>query len=324
MNILKYDKTSSKKMNLSNKKILVTGGAGFFGSYVVKELLNNRVSKHNIFIPRSKKIDLRTKENCLKVTKGMDIIIHLAGNVGGIGKHEKTPGEMFYDNISMGINIIHGAMLAKVKKVVVVGTVCSYPKFTPIPFSEEDLWDGYPEETNAPYGLAKKMLLVQSQAYKKQYGLNSIHLIPVNLYGPGDKCDPKTSHVVPSLIRKIYEAKKNNKKYVEVWGDGNASREFLYIEDAAKAVIAAVKKYNKPDPINIGSGKEVPIKSLVSIISEIIGYKGEIRWNSNRPNGQPRRCLNIEKAKKEFGFIANTSLHDGLKKTIDWYINIYG
>jgi len=309
-------------MQLQGKKILVTGGAGFLGHYVISELIRNKVSKKNIFIPRSKSVDLREKSNCKKVVFGMDIVIHLAGNVGGIGKNQRLPGTLFYDNLLMGVNIIHEAMLAKVKKIVIIGTICAYPKYTPVPFKEEDLWIGYPEETNAPYGLAKKMLLVQSQAYRMQYGLNSIFLLPVNLYGPGDNFNPDSSHVIPALIKKVADAIKNKKSYIEVWGDGSPTREFLYVEDAARAIVMAAKRYDKSDPVNLGGGIEISIKDLITLISKFMSYKGEIRWDTTRPNGQPRRSLDTLRAKNEFGFKAKTSFEAGLKNTINWYLKI--
>lgn len=307
-------------MQLHDKKILVTGGAGFLGSYVVSELIRNKVAKKNIFIPRSKTIDLREKNNCKKAVKGMNIIIHLAGNVGGIGKNQRLPGTLLYDNLIMGANLIHEAMLAKVKKIVIIGTICSYPKYTPIPFKEENLWMGYPEETNAPYGLAKKILLVQTQAYRTQYGLNSIYLLPVNLYGPDDNFSPDSSHVIPALIKKIHDAIKNKEKYIEVWGDGSPTREFLYVADAARAIILAAKKYDKPDPVNLGGSFEISIKDLVILIAKLMKYKGEIRWDTTKPNGQPRRSLDSSKAEKEFGFKAKTQFEKGLKQTIAWYL----
>ena len=307
-------------MQLRNKKILVTGGAGFLGSYVVSELIKNKVPKKNIFIPRSKTTDLREKNNCKKAVKGMDMAIHLAGNVGGIGKNQRLPGALLYDNLVMGANLIHEAMLAKVKKIVIIGTICSYPKYTPIPFKEENLWMGYPEETNAPYGLAKKMLLVQAQAYRTQYGLNAIYLLPVNLYGPGDNFSPDSSHVIPSLIKKIHDAIKNKEKYIEVWGDGSPTREFLYVADAARAIILAAKKYDKPDPVNLGGSFEISIKDLVILIAKLMKYKGEIRWDTTKPNGQPRRNLDSSKAEKEFGFRPKKQFETGLKQTIEWYL----
>lgn len=310
-------------MQIKDKKILITGGAGFLGSYVVAQLIKNGVSEKNIFIPRSKQLDLRKKSNCQEAVKGMDLVIHLAGNVGGIGKNQRLPGTLFYDNLMMGVNLIHEAMLARVKKILIVGTICAYPKYCPVPFNEDNLWMGYPEETNAPYGLAKKILLVQSQAYRTQYGLNSIYLLPVNLYGPGDNFDPESSHVIPALIKKIDEAIKNKEEYIEVWGDGTPTREFLYVEDAAKGIVLATKNYEKPDPVNLGSGWEISIKDLVLLISKLMDYKGEIRWDTTKPNGQPRRRLDTSKAEKEFGFRAKTPFEIGLRKTIDWYYKYF-
>lgn len=310
-------------MDLHSKKILVTGGAGFLGSYVVQELLKEGVVKKNILIPRSKDYDLRKEDVCKKVAKGKDIIIHLAGNVGGIGKNQKNPATLFYDNILMGIHLTHAAMTQRVKKLVIIGTICSYPKYAPIPFKEDDLWMGYPEETNAPYGLAKKLLLVAIQSYQKQYGLNGIYLLLVNLYGPLDNFDLETSHVIPALIRKIDEAKRNNKKYVEVWGDGTPTREFIYVEDAARAIVMATKKYNKTEPINIGGGKEISIKNLVELIAKYMNFKGEIIWDTTKPNGQPRRLLDTSRAMLEFNFAAKTNFEQGLRKTIQWYHTFY-
>lgn len=307
-------------MQLHNKKILVTGGAGFLGSHVVSELIKNKVPGKNIYVPRSRNIDLREKLNCKKAVSGMDILIHLAGNVGGIGKNQRLPGTLFYDNLIMGVNLIHEAMLAKVKKIVIIGTICAYPKYTPVPFNEDDLWMGYPEETNAPYGLAKKMLLVQSQAYRTQYGLNSIFLLPVNLYGPGDNFNPDSSHVIPALIKKVADAIRNKKSYIEVWGDGSPTREFLYVADAARAIVLAAKKYDKPDPVNLGGSFEISIKDLVILIAKLMKYKGEIRWDTTKPNGQPRRSLNTSRAESEFGFKAKVSFETGLKNTINWYL----
>lgn len=311
-------------MTLKGKKIVVTGGAGFLGSYVVKELIRKGAFPDNITIPRSKEYDLREKEVCMSVTKHADILIHLAGNVGGIGKNRSHPADLFYDNILMGAHLIQSAQVNKVKKIVLIGTICAYPKFTPVPFREEDLWLGYPEETNAPYGLAKKMLLVAAASYRQQYGLNSIYLLLVNLYGPGDNFDPQSSHVIPALIRKIYYAKVHKKKYVVVWGDGSPTREFLYVQEAARGIVLATEHYSKSDPVNLGSGKEISIKNLTLLIAEIIGYKGVIRWDTTKPNGQPRRLLNTTRAQKEFGFLAKTDFVHGLKKTIRWYETTYG
>ena len=256
-----------------------------------------------------------------KAVKDIDIVIHLAAKVGGIGLNQQIPGQLFYDNLIMGIQLMESARLAKVKKFVAIGTVCAYPKFTPVPFKEEDLWNGYPEETNSAYGLAKKMLLVQAQAYRQQYGFNAIYLLPVNLYGPGDNFDPSSSHVIPALIKKAVEAKRNNEPSINVWGTGNASREFLYVEDAAKAIVLATLKYNQPEPINIGSGIEITIKDLVATINKLVGFTGQIIWDKSKPDGQPRRCLDTSKALKEFGFKAETDLKSGLQKTIDGYLS---
>lgn len=305
-----------------NKKVLVTGGAGFLGSFLVGKLKARGVSGENIRIPRSKDMDLREWESCIKAVKGIDIIIHLAARVGGIGYNEAYPAFLFYDNAIMGLQIMEAARQEGVEKFVAIGTVCAYPKFTPVPFKEEDLWNGYPEETNAPYGLAKKMMLVQSQAYRQQYGFNSIFLLPVNLYGPGDNFDLESSHVIPALIRKFVEAIENNKKEVEVWGTGEVSREFLYVEDAARGIILATEKYNKPAPVNIGAGLEIKIKDLVELIAGLTGFNGEVRWDVSKPDGQPRRCLDTSRAKREFGFEAKTDFKEGLKKTIDWYKNL--
>lgn len=306
--------------SIKNKKILITGGAGFLGSFITKKLLDRGVSKKNIFIPRSKEYDLRSWEVCKKVVKGKDIVIHLAAKVGGIGLNREKPGELFYDNIIMGTQIMEASRQECVEKVVALGTICAYPKFTPVPFKEENLWDGYPEETNAPYGLAKKMLLVQSQAYRQQYGFNSIYLLPVNLYGPGDNFDPRSSHVIPAIIKKIADAKKEKKKKVVIWGTGKATREFLYVEDAAEGVVLAMEKYSKSDPVNLGSGMEISIKDLVNLITELMEYKGKIVWDETKPDGQPRRMLDTGKAEQEFGFKAKTNFRDGLKNTIEWYL----
>lgn len=301
------------------KSILVTGGAGFLGSFVVDRLKYEGVSEDNIRIPRSRDMDLRRWENCIEAVKDIDLVIHLAAKVGGIGFNRGYPAELFYDNAIMGIQMIEAARQEGVEKFVCLGTVCAYPKFTPIPFSEEDLWNGYPEETNAPYGLAKKMLLVQSQAYRQQYGFNSIYLLPVNLYGPKDNFDPRSSHVIPALIKKFIDAMRDDKGVVDVWGTGNASREFLYVEDAARGIVMAAERYNKPDPVNIGAGREIKIRELVELIADITGFKGEIRWDSSKPDGQPRRCLAISRAKEEFGFEPNVDFKEGLRRTIEWY-----
>ena len=304
-----------------NKEILLTGGAGFLGSSIVEQLLQKGVSQEQISIPRSHETDLRIWENCVDAVKGKDVVIHLAARVGGIGFNQKYPALLFYDNAIMGIQLIEAARREGVEKCVVLGTVCAYPKFTPVPFQEKNLWDGYPEETNAPYGLAKKMLLVQSQAYRQQYGFNSIYLLPVNLYGPRDNFDPESSHVIPALIKKFVEAVEDNHRTVEIWGTGAASREFLYVDDCARAIVLAAEQYNKPDPVNIGAGREISIKELVTLIGKLTGFKGKIHWDSSKPDGQPRRCLDVSRAKQEFGFEARTSFEEGLKATIDWYMN---
>jgi GDP-L-fucose synthase len=304
---------------LNNKKILLTGGAGFLGSFVVEKLKERRVNRENIKIPRSRNTDLRRWENCVEVVKDIDIVIHLAAKVGGIGFNRNYPASLFYDNAIMGIQLMEAARQEGVEKFVAIGTVCGYPKFTPVPFKEADLWNGYPEETNAPYGVAKKILLVQSQAYRQQYGFNSIFLLPVNLYGPGDNFDIESSHVIPALIRKFTEAVETNKKEVDVWGTGKASREFLYVEDAARGIILATEKYNKLEPVNLGAGFEIKIKDLVELIAELTGFNGEIIWDTTKPDGQPRRCLDVSKAKVEFGFEVKTDFKEGLKKTIEWY-----
>ena len=303
-----------------DKQILLTGGAGFLGSHIVEQLVERGVHKDQLFVPRSRDLDLRRWENCVTAVKGKDIVIHLAGNVGGIGYNQKYPGNLFYDNAMMGIQLIEAARQEGVKKCVILGTVCAYPKFTPVPFSEEELWNGYPEETNAPYGLAKKMLLVQAQAYRQQYGFNSIYLLPVNLYGPRDNFNPDSSHVIPALIKKFVEAVQENKPVVEIWGTGSASREFLYVEDAARAIILAAERYNKPEPVNIGAGHEISIKDLVKIIQKYSGFNGTIHWDSSKPDGQPRRCLVTSRAEKEFGFLAQVPFENGLKRTVEWYI----
>jgi len=303
-----------------DKKILLTGGNGFVGTQVTQKLLEIGVSKNQINIPTSRENDLRIMENCLMLTKDSDIVIHLAGNVGGIGYNREHPGVLFYDNLTMGINLIEASRINKVIKFVCAGTICAYPKNTPVPFQEEELWNGYPEETNAPYGIAKKALLVMLQAYKAEYNFNGIYLLPVNIYGIGDNFNPNSSHVIAAIIKKIHDAKKNNEKSITVWGDGSATREFLYVKDAAEAIVLATEKYNKIEPINIGAGFEISIKDLIKLIAKIMDFKGEIIWDKSKPNGQPRRSLDTTKAKREFGFVAKTNFESGLSQTIDWYV----
>ena len=302
------------------KKILITGGAGFLGSHVVDKLINEiGIKKTQIRIPRSKTQDLRIWENCVEVVKDIDIIIHLAAKVGGIGFNKKYPGTIFYDNIIMNTQLMEAARQEGVEKFVGMGSVCEYPKYTPVPFKEDNLWNGYPEETNAPYGISKKVMIVQSQAYKQQFGFNSIHLLMINLYGPRDNFDLEDSHVIPALIRKFTDAVENDSKEIVLWGTGSATREFLYVEDAAEAIILAAEKYNKTDPVNIGSGNEISIRELAELIADLVGFEGKIRWDTSKPDGQPRRRLDATRAKEEFGFVARTNLKIGLKKTIDWY-----
>ncbi len=306
-------------LDLSNKRILVTGGAGFLGKYVVAELVKAGANPDNITIPRSRDCDLRYWENCQKAVASQDIVIHLAAHVGGIGLNREKPAELFYDNLMMGAQLIHASYLAGVEKFVCVGTICAYPKYTPVPFKEEDLWNGYPEETNAPYGIAKKALLVQLQAYRAQYGFNGIYLLPVNLYGPNDNFDLRTSHVIPALIRKVHTAQQRGENRIFVWGDGTVTREFLYAADAARGIVLATQKYNSSEPVNLGTGEEISIKDLVALICELMGFEGEIVWETDKPNGQPRRCLDTTRAKQAFGFTAQVNLREGLKKTIEWY-----
>jgi len=295
-------------IGLKEKRIVVTGGGGFLGRNIIKKLTERNCK--DIFIPRSKDYDLRYINAVIRMYEDFkpDIVIHLAAVVGGIGANRAHPGRFFYDNAIMGIQLIEQARLRKIEKFAQVGTICAYPKYTPVPFKEEDLWSGYPEETNAPYGLAKKMLLVQLQAYRQEYGFNGIYLLPVNLYGPEDNFDPETSHVIPAMIKKFVEAKETNAKEVVLWGDGNPTREFLYVEDAAEGIILATERYDKPDPVNLGAGFEIKIKDLAELIKKMVGYKGNIVWDTTKPNGQPRRCLDVTKAEKEFGFKAKMDI----------------
>lgn len=302
-----------------NKRVLLTGGAGFLGYYVKQKLCQAGCS--NIFVPRSKDYNLVENEASKRVYQDYrpNIVIHLAAVVGGIGANQENPGKFFYENLMMGAQMMEQGRHLNIEKFVSIGTICCYPKYTPVPFKEEDLWNGYPEETNAPYGLAKKMLLVQSQAYRQQYGMNCIFLLPVNLYGPGDNFDPRSSHVIPALIKKCLDAVKDNKKHIEVWGTGKVTREFLYVEDAAEGIILAAEHYSKSDPVNLGAGLEILIADLVKLIAKHTGFNGEIIWNPTKPDGQPRRMLDVSKAKQEFGFEAKTSLEDGIIRTIEYY-----
>lgn len=304
--------------NLNGKQICVTGGAGFLGSFVVEKL---KARGAEVFIPTIEKYDLTKMDSIRKMLDDSkpDIIIHLAAQVGGIGANREHPAEFFYNNLMMGVQLIHEAYERKIEKVVALGTICAYPKFTPIPFKEDDVWNGYPEETNAPYGLAKKMLLVQSQAYRQQYDFNSIFLMPVNLYGPRDNFNPESSHVIPALIRKCLEAKQAGRDSIEVWGDGSPTREFLYVEDAAEGICLATESYNKSEPVNLGSGMEISIKDLVTLIAKLSGFEGKIIWDTSKPNGQPRRQLDVTRAEREFGFKAQVGFEEGLRRTIAWY-----
>ena len=305
----------------TNRRVLATGGAGFLGKAVVDRLRAAGVPTERIFVPRSRDYDLRTASGISRaLSDGQpDIVIHLAAVVGGIGANRANPGRFFYDNAIMGIELMEQARLAGVSKFVAIGTVCAYPKNTPVPFREEDLWDGYPEETNAPYGLAKKMQLVQAQAYRDQYGFNAIYLLPVNLYGPGDHFDPDRSHVIPALIKKCVDARERGDAFIEVWGTGNASREFLYVDDAAEGIVLAAERYDGREPVNLGVGDEITIKDLVSLIVELTGFKGDVRWDPTKPDGQPRRGLDTSRARDGFGFTAGRSFRAGLKETIAWY-----
>jgi len=302
-----------------DKRVTVTGGAGFLGSFVVDKLKERGCRQ--VFAPRSREYDLRDQAAIRRMLKDAkpDIVIHLAARVGGIGANRAHPAEFFYDNLMMGVQLLHESWRAGVKKYVTIGTVCAYPKFTPVPFKEEDLWNGYPEETNAPYGLAKKILLVQTQAYRQQYGFNAIYLIPVNLYGPRDNFDLETSHVIPALIRKCIEAKERGEKQLAVWGTGTPTREFLYVEDAAEGILLAAERYNQSEPVNLGAGEEISIRELAQLIAELTGFRGEIVWDASKPDGQPRRCLETQKAQQYFGFTAKTSFREGLEHTIRWY-----
>jgi GDP-L-fucose synthase len=306
-------------IDLNNKRILVTGGGGFLGRQVVSQLCLAGADRNKISIPRSRDCDLRFLESCKRAVAEQDVVIHLAAHVGGIGLNREKPAELFYDNLMMGTQLIDAAYRAGVKKFVCIGTICAYPKFTPVPFREDDIWNGYPEETNAPYGIAKKALLVQLQAYRQQYGFDGIYLLPVNLYGPEDNFDPRSSHVIPALIRKVHEAQQRGDKQISVWGDGSPTREFLYSEDAARGIVMGTQFYSESEPVNLGTGYEISIKDLITLICELMGFEGELVWETDKPNGQPRRCLDTERAKQAFGFSAQVDFRQGLKNTIDWY-----
>jgi len=304
----------------TGKRVTVTGGGGFLGSFVVETLRQRGATE--IFIPRSKDYDLVKPEEITRMLQDAkpDVLIHIAALAGGIGLNREKPADLFYKNIMMGIPLMHQAWESGVDKFVALGTVCAYPKFANTPFREDELWDGYPEETNAPYGLAKKMLLVQAQAYRQQHDFNAIYLLPVNLYGPKDNFDPASSHVIPALIRKFVEAKENRDTQVELWGDGSPTREFLYVEDAAEGIVLAAERYDGDEPVNLGSGYEISIKDLAELISRLVGFEGELAWNEAYPNGQPRRLLDVSRAEELFGFRARVNFEEGLRKTIDWYL----
>ncbi len=306
----------------TQKNVVVTGGAGFLGSFVMDKLRERGVAK--AFAPRSAEYDLCNVDAIRRLLADTrpDIVIHLAAKVGGIGANREHPGKFFYENLMMGVQLLHECCQANVPKTVLAGTICAYPKHTPVPFREEDLWNGYPEETNAPYGLAKKMLLVQSQAYRAEYGYNSIYLLPVNLYGPRDNFDPASSHVIPALVKKCIEARDQRADHIEAWGDGSATREFLYVEDAAEGILLATERYDESDPVNLGSSHEISIKDLTETIARLTGFQGQIRWDTTKPNGQPRRKLDTQRAEQKFGFKAVTPFEEGLKRTIEWYENI--
>jgi len=314
---------SGFRFSFSEKRTTITGGKGFLGKHLIRKLEEGGC--RNVRVADLPEYDLTRLADIQRLYNEQkpDIVIHLAAKVGGIGFNQENPATLFYDNLIMGAQLLHEGYLRNIEKFVAIGTICAYPKFTPVPFKEEDLWNGYPEETNAPYGLAKKMMLVQSQAYRRQYGFNSIFLLPVNLYGPGDNFDPRSSHVIPALIKRCSEAKAKSDDKVTIWGTGRATREFFYVEDAAEAIALAAEKYDKSEPVNIGAGFEISIKDLAELIVELTGFKGEIVWDATKPDGQPRRMLETSKAFKEFGFKAKTDFREGLRKTVDWYIKNY-
>jgi len=306
-------------MDLAAKRVVVTGGSGFLGSHVVEALASRGVAE--TIVPRKKDYDLVEPGAAgrLLADARPDLVLHLAARVGGIGANRENPGLYFYENLMMGVQLIEECRRRNIPKIVTVGTICAYPKMTPVPFREDDLWIGYPEETNAPYGLAKKMLLVQGQAYRQQYGTNAVHVLPVNLYGPRDNFDPASSHVIPALVRKVQEAQDAGRGFIEVWGTGTASREFLFVEDAARAIVLAAERYDGAEPVNVGAGFEIKIRDLVELLARLMGFAGEIRWDPTKPDGQPRRCLDTSRAEKLFGFRAETRFEDGLRRTIEWY-----
>ena len=301
------------------QRVIITGGAGFLGSFVVAGLKSRGCT--NIVVPRSRDCNLLDRAAIVRLFEDTQptMVLHLAAVVGGIGANREHPGKFFYENAIMGIELIEQARQFHLPKLLVAGTICAYPKFTPVPFQEKELWNGYPEETNAPYGVAKKAILVQCQAYRQEYGLNAVYLLPVNLYGPHDNFDPRSSHVIPALIKKCVDARERGDKFIECWGTGNPTREFLYVEDAAEGILRAAEHYNEPDPVNLGSGREISVRDLVKLIAKLTGFAGEIRWDPTKPDGQPRRCLDVEKAQREFGFQARTPFEEGLRKTIQWH-----
>jgi GDP-L-fucose synthase len=308
------------EMDLRHKRVLVTGGSGFLGSFVIERLKSRGCREATV--PRSRQYDLRDRAQIERLFDAArpEVVLHLAAVVGGIGANQREPGRFFYDNAIMGLQLLEQARVSGVEKLVAVGTVCAYPKHAPVPFSEGDLWNGYPEETNAPYGLAKKMLLVQAQAYRQQYGFNTIYLLPVNLYGPRDNFDLETSHVIPALIRKCVEAKERGEREIALWGDGTPTREFLYVEEAAEGILLATEKYDSPEPVNLGCGQEIAIAELAELIASLVGYSGKLCWDAGRPNGQPRRCVDVTRARHQFGFQAKMPLREGLERTLAWYL----